>query len=138
MSMTGEVAGVVLAYVTREIIGDIKTTKTSFDPIQKENVKEEALVVDPVIVFFPNRTTQVLPRNVAEQKGFLSQPEVLNFSQVQDQKTPAGRYKNALREVDRKQAWLDMEQAVITGCVSASGHPLPREAMYNENSIFLD
>lgn len=135
---TGEISGVMLSYVAREVIGDIKTTKTKFDAKLGENVQTEVTVKNPIIVFFPNRTSQVMPRAKAEQKGFLRQPEVLNLAQVQDQQTAAGRYKNAIRSSDRIDAWLEMEERVITDCVSGSGHPLPLDCNYSKNSVYLD
>lgn len=138
MSITGEVSGVTLSYVAREVEGDIMTVKTKFDDKLGENVQKETKVVDPVIVFFPNNTSQVMARKTAEERGFLAQPEILNFAQVQDQKTAAGRYKNAIKNEDRIQAWLDMENKIITDCVAASGHPLALDCNYSDKSVYLD
>jgi len=137
MSVTGELSGVGLAYVTRAVIGEIKTTKTKFDTKLGENVTSETSVKDPVIVFFPNGTTQLLAADRAKILGFLEQPEIMNYSSVQDGKSPAARYKNAIRERDRIDAWLMMENAVIQRCVSKSGHPLPLDCIYADTSLYL-
>lgn len=136
--VTGEISGVGLAYVTRAIDGDIKTTKTAFDKKLGENVTKETTVEEPVIVFFSSGTSQVMSLKRAEALGYLEQPEVMNLANVQDTKTPAGRYKNAIREKDRLDAWMALENAVIQRCVGKSGHPLPLDCTYSENSIYFD
>ena len=137
MSVTGELSGVVLAYVVREIIGPIYTTTTKFDAKLGENKETVAEVKDPVIVFFPNKTTQVLAAERAKILGFLQQPEIMNYASVQDGKTAAARYKNAIREKQRIDAWLDMENTIIQGCVAKSGHPLPLDCVYSDKSFYL-
>ena len=137
MSVAGEISGVTLNYVAREVQGNIPCTLTKFDKDLGENVHEMTKVKEPVIVFFPNGTTQVMSRKRAEGLGFLEQPDILNFASVQDSKTPAGRYKNAIRESDRLNAWLTMENAVIQRCVSKSGHPLPLDCTYSDYSLYM-
>lgn len=137
MSVTSEFSGVGLAYVAREVIGTVTSTTVKFDAKLNENVEKENVVKDPMIVFFPNGTTQVLSAERAKILGFLEQPEIMNYASVQDGKSPAARYKNAIRERDRLDAWLDMENKVITGCVSKSGHPLPLDCDYSKTSFYL-
>lgn len=137
MSVTSEYSGVGLAYVARQIDGVIMTTSTKFDTKLGENVTKETEVRNPVIVFFPNGTTQVLAGDRAKILGFLEQPEIMNFESVQGGKSPAARYKNALREKDRMDAWHDLENAVINRCVSKSGHPLPLDCDYSKKSFYL-
>jgi hypothetical protein len=137
MAVNSEVAGVSLSFVTRQVIGDILDTKTRFDPLTGENITEEIKVKDPVIVFFPNGTSQVMSSKHAEGAGYLNQPEIMNISMVGDQRTPAGRYKNAIREEDRCRAWLDLEGVVINKCIGKSGHPLPLDCRVDENSLFF-
>lgn len=137
MSVTAELSGVALAYVAREIIGNIDTTRTKFDTKIGENVVSIVALQDPVIVFFPSGTTQVLSANRAKALGFLEQPEIMNYASVQDGKSAAARYKNAIREKDRVDAWLMLENAIIQKCVSKSGHPLPLDCTYSDKSFYL-
>lgn len=137
MSASAEVSGVTLRYVTREIIGDIEVDKTEFDENTRENVLKKGKVKDPVIVFFPNKTSQVMARKRAEEKGFLNRPDILNFSQVTDQHTAAGKFKHALHEDERQAAWLDLENAVISKCVGRSGHPVNLECQISDESVYF-
>ena len=142
MPATAEVSGVVLRHVTREVIGKVSQTITKIvqDPATQsfENVSEEREMKDPVIVFFPNKTCQVMPSALAERKGFLGMPEVLNLATVEDHSTPAGRYKNALRLEDRQAAWYEMETTLINRCISGSGHPLPIDTTYSKDSFYFE
>lgn len=131
------VTGPILAYVAREVIsGDVFTSVTKFDAKLKENIQSEEKVKNPVVVFFPNQSCQVMSMKAAEKKGFLKQPEILNFTDASDQVSAAGRYRNALREDARLQGWNDLENDIISACVSASGHPLPLDCRYSDNSIY--
>lgn len=139
MATAGEFKGVRLAYVARTIKGDIKTVETHFDKKNNENVQKEVKVKEPVIVFFPNGTSQVFPAKVAEKKGFLTQPDIINLDTVgSDTKTAAGRYKNAIRVKDREDAWLQMENNIVTSCIAKHGHPLPLDVVYSDQSMYLD
>jgi hypothetical protein len=138
MSVGGEISGVGLSYVAREIKGSIPYKKTKFDAKLGENVYTDGELEKPVIVFFSNGTTQVFSMKRAEAMGFLVQPDVMNIASVQDAKTPAGRYKNAIKESVRLDAWQMMEEAVIQRCVAKTGHPLPLDCSYKSNSIYFD
>lgn len=137
MSVGQEVAGVTLQYVAREVTGDIMTTAAQRDAKNGGIVERNKKLKEPVIVFFSNGSTLVMERSSAETRGFLKTPEVMNLSQVTDTATPAGRFKHAFRDEDRQQAWMDLEQAVITKCTSRSGHPLPLDARVSEQSIYF-
>ena len=143
----GEFSGVSLEYVARKINGTIPTEKTKFNVKQGANERQEAEVIDPVIVFFPNRTCQVMSMKKAERFGFLKMPEVMNLSQVEGKSTPAGEYKNGIRDKDKVAGWIKMEESLILACVNASGHPLPSREnadgllvadMYSKESLYLD
>lgn len=138
MSTTGEISGVMLEYVLRRVEGKVMTSIVKFDPDLGENVRKEVAIRHPVIVFFPNRTSRVMSEKDAERAGFMRQPEIMNFAQVADQRTPAGRYKNAIRSADRKQAWLEMEVTLINRIIEKSGHPLALENTYSQSSVYLD
>jgi hypothetical protein len=136
-----EIKGVTLNYVARALETEgsegITVSKTSFDKKEGANEQTEETLEDGVIVFFPNKTVQVMSMKRAEGLGFLRQPEILNLSQVEGQNTPAGRYKNAIKTSDRIKAWGDMENSLIQSCIARSGHPLPLDVHYSDKSIYL-
>jgi len=137
MSATTEIQGVVLSYVTRLVTGEVLTTQTRYDVDDQELKTQELSIEEPVIVFFPNGTSQVFASKNAAKKGFLETPEILNFASVEDQKTPAGRFKFAIRDDQRRQAWLDMEENVVRRVLSKSGNPLPAGVDYEKKSLFF-
>jgi hypothetical protein len=130
-----DVGPATLAFVTRVVTGSIETTVTKYDKKLKETVQEVVAVRDPVIVFFPNGTCQVMPAKIADLKGFLEMPKILNFEAVTDADTVAGKFKFALSDAQRKKHWLEMEQAVISRCMRRSGHPLPKNVDVSDHSI---
>lgn len=138
MSALTEVQGVILRYVVRELEGNITIQKAKFNTKLGENEFTEEAMLHPVIVFFPNGTSQVMERASAEKRGFLDMPQILNFDTVQDTKTPAGRFKNALTTKARREAWLQLEQAVIRNCTAKSGNPLPPDVTISSESVYFE
>lgn len=138
MSFGADSSGAVLEYVTRDVNGVVFTTKSRWDKAKGEIVTSEVPVEDPVIVFFPTGTAQVLPLKVAEAKGFLEVPNILNFQEVVDQQSIAGKFKFALTPAARNEAWLRLENLVISGCISQRGHPLPEGVTYSQKSAFVE
>lgn len=138
MPTTGEIRGVGLAYVARRITGKVIKHVARFEKKEDANVLTEKPVTDPVIVFMSNGTSQILSYKRAEELGFLRLPKVLNLAQVEDGDSPAARYKNAIRDRDRLEAWMDMELAVINRCIAKTGHPLPLDADYSKESIYFE
>lgn len=137
MSFSGEVSGVILSYVTREITeGEIPHSTVKFNKSKGENERTETTLKSPVVVFFPNKTCAVFSAKEAEEKGFMKQPDIINFEQVTDNKTAAGRFKFSMKMDQKIAAWTEMEDALIQLCVSKSGHPLPLDCRYSEKSMF--
>lgn len=136
MSFGTDVGLATLAFVTRSLKGSISQEKVKFDPKKKENVREHSKVFEPVIVFFPNGTCQVLPMKTAKSKGFLERPSILNFEAVTDASTVAGKFKFAMTDEERNKNWLLMEEAVINRCLARTGHPVPLDVEISEQSIF--
>jgi len=126
-----------LAFVTRPVTGKIATVRTKFDTKLRENKQESVDVENPVIVFYPNRTSQVMSGKEAERRGYMEQPEILNFDSVTDQTSTAGRYKFAMHLKQRLDAWQQMEDAVVNGCISKSGHPFDQDTNYSKQTMML-
>lgn len=128
----------MLTFVTRPVTGDVEIEKTVFDKKTRENHKVKGKLKDPVIVFYPNRTSQIMSAKEADRRGYLEQPDIMNFESVTDAKTHAGRYKFAMRMKDKLEAWQQMEDQVISGCISKSGHPLSSDANYSKKTMHFD
>jgi hypothetical protein len=127
-----------LSFVTRLVTGDIVSEKTTFDTKLRENVKTKTKVKDPVIVFFPNRTSQVMCSSEAERRGYLETPEIMNFESVTDQKSVAGQFKFAMHTKQRMDAWQQMEDRIVGDCISKSGHPFDQDVNYSKSSILAE
>lgn len=138
MGMNSDTGGAVLRYVTRSVIGTIFTERTKFDTKKQKNVKEMVEVVDPVIVFMPNKSVRVMPQREAEALGLLEVPDIINFEAVTDKKSVAGKFKFAFTDRERMQHWKELEQQVISRCIQNHGYPIPREATISEDSIFYE
>jgi hypothetical protein len=130
------------AYVARVVIGNIKTTKHKINTATKNKPAEieavEATVEDPIIVFFSSGNSQVFPLKVAQSKGFLQTPEVLNADEVKERNHPAFKYRMAINHHDRIKAWIDLEEMVINNCLMKCGAPLSEGASYSDKSMYLD
>jgi len=132
-----DLGGAMLAFVTRDVTGDIETTKTKWDAKEGTNKQTVSKVKDPVIVFFPNGTSQVMAMKTAERKGFLERPEVLNLRAVDDTGSIAGKYKFAMSEQERAKYWMMMEQSIVSRCRQKGGEPVPRSAIISNESIWI-
>lgn len=125
-----------LEFVTRLVTGSIPQETVKFDGKLRENARSVSSLKNAVIVFFPNGTSQVFSIDSARRRGFLERPRILNFEAVTDASSTAGKFKFAMTDDERHKYWEEMEQAVISTCMSRSGHPLPMDAGIDENSLF--
>lgn len=139
MAVMSDNGGAVLQYVTRMVDGELPDNKVKFDKSSNKVVKiQQDNVETKVIVFFPNRSVQVMNIKDAERKGFLRQPDILGFESVVDAQSAAGQYKFAMRIEDRADAWLKMENALIGHCISKNGIPLPHGVGYSNRSLWTN
>jgi len=135
--MRSDTGVAILAYVTRAIDGNIKTTRSKFNEKTRENEIIEDDVVDPVIVFFPTRASIVMPAKEAQRMGYLNMPPILNFEAVKDADTIAGKFKFAINDADRRTYWKQMEDSIIANCVARSGYTVPVDATVSKRSLHL-
>lgn len=138
--MAAEGTGVPF-YVAREVLGEIPVVLNK--PIKNEDgtvgiEKIPSTIKDPVIIFFPNGTSQVMSSKVAGKHGFLDTPDIMGHESVKDPKTPAGRYLMAMSMKERRRGWMDMEMMIINNVLSTAGTPLPRNVEFSEKSIYID
>lgn len=133
-----DTGGAVLAFVTRVVTGTVLQNSCKFDPDLQEITRTMVPVKNPVIVFFPNGSTIVMPEKLAEQKGFFQMPTIINFEAVNDANSIAGRFKFSLNEQAKRDAWEQLEQSVISTCLAKGGYPLDQTvAQYSTKSIFF-
>ncbi len=138
MGKNSNISGVFLDYVTREVENDVIITKTKFNPKKGENEQVEAKLKSPVIVFFPNGTSQVMSSSRAQEHGFLKRPKIIGINSVEDSESFAGKYKRAFHEKERVEAWLGLESELINKCISSTGHPLSLENTFSNDSLFVE
>lgn len=137
MSFGTQQGPAVLRYVARRVVGSISTEKARFDAKKGQNVFEVCAVENPIIVFFPTGTTQVLAGADAEARGFLNPPDILNLEAVDKPDSIAGKYKFAFNDKQRQEYWKEMEQALISRCIANTGHPLPRDVGIDTASLYF-
>lgn len=119
MSLTEGMKGPRLEFVVRELKGEIKRPHHTV----KGKKIETVLVPEPAgyIVYMPNGHSYRLSREQLVKRGYDRQPSIINFEQVQDTKSPAGKYKFAMDDRQRKVAWKALEDEVIKSCIRRHG-----------------
>lgn len=110
-----------LEFVVRPLKGKRKKPYHSFDPVKKKIVSVLNDEDAGFLVYLPNGHSYRLSKSELEKHGYNRQPTILNFDQVNDTKTPAGRYKFAMDDKQRKEAWKELEEQVIRACVRRHG-----------------
>lgn len=108
-----------LEFVVRPLKGNFMRPKHRVVKKKIETHFEKELA--GYVVYMPNGTSQHLTHKQLLQHGFDRQPSIINFETVNDTKTPAGKYKFAMDDKQRKAAWALMEQQVIKACQRRHG-----------------
>lgn len=103
-----------LEFVVRPLKGKFKAPKHSVE--KKKLVTSHKEMEAGYIVYMPNGTSYHLTHKQLLRHGFDRQPTIINFETVNDTKSPAGRYKFAMDDKQRKLAWNELEQQVIRSC----------------------
>ena len=135
--MSVAASGVALTYVARQITGTLETFTRKYDEKKQEIVRIPHKIVDPVIVFFPNGSSQVLSTEEADKRGFFKTPTIMNFETVMTPDSPAGKVKFAMMEDEKRENWLLLEQELIAGVVSRFGYPLEEGLKMSEKSLYI-
>lgn len=110
-----------LEFVVRAVKGKVKVPYHNFDPTKKKIVTALKTEDFGYLVYLPNGHSYRLNKDQLKKYGYDRQPTILNFDQVNDTKTPAGRYKFAMDDNQRQKAWTDLEDQVIKSCVRRHG-----------------
>lgn len=108
--------------VTRKMTGTVKKLANGGE---KTNYKmEEVPKKEPAgyMVYFPSGNSTRLTRKELLQRGYDRQPAIINFEQVNDTKSPAGRFKYAIDEKTKALAYKQLEEQVIKACKRRGGH----------------
>lgn len=120
--------GARLEFVVRAVKGKVKRPVHSWNP--KENKIDATMREEPggYIIYTPFGQSYRLTQAEFVRRGFDRQPQILNFDKVNDTTSPAGRYKHAMTDKARQEAWTDLEKEVIKLCVRRHGPILAKEA----------
>lgn len=119
MPAFGQMQGARLEFVVRPLKGKMSRPVHS---MEKGKIVTTTKSVDAgFIVYTPMGQTYRLTKEELVQRGYDRQPEIMNFDQVKDTKSPAGRFKHAMTDLQRKQAWSDLEKQVIRSCERKHG-----------------
>jgi hypothetical protein len=120
-----EMNGARLEFVLRPIPGTVLRGHYTFDDEKKQNVFIEAHEEAGFMLFLPDGHSYRLTKADVVRRGFNRSPDILNFEKkAQDQKSPAGRFRLAITEVEKKKAYTEMEDEVISVCRKFAG-PIP-------------
>lgn len=125
MSMTEGMKGPRLEFVVREMKGE---------KLRPHHTVEKGKLVTTLkkepagyIVYMPSGQSYRLTQRELVKRGFDRQPGIINFDQVNDTKTPAGRYKHAMDDKTRRAAWKALEEQVIQACIRRHGPVVDKE-----------
>lgn len=123
-----------LEYVVRPIKGKVQRAKHSFNPTSRKIEAQQVSEDGGYIVYMPNGTSYRLTHKQLVQKGYDRQPNIINFENVNDTKSPAGRYKHAMTDAARLLAWKALEDQVIRACERRHGPVMEKEEDYAESA----
>lgn len=136
MNIGADSQGAYLEFVTRRVIGDLEKEVYKYNVKAGENQKAKVIVKNPVIVFIANgNCCMVLEEHEAQKRGFFERPEIINIENVNDFKSPVGRFKNASSIKERQDAWKLLEEQIIQRVLSKSGLPLPMGFSYSDTPL---
>lgn len=126
MSVAHVMKGARLEFVLKPFGGSRKREKTSYDKKTKRLVKTTVKEEGGYLLYTPSGHAYYLTKEEALSRGFLNrQPKILNFDQVNDPETAAGRFKFARNDEMRRKAMHEMEMEVIKLCTSRGGRIIP-------------
>lgn len=121
--------GARLEFVLRELPGTVLARKIKPPPSKRKkdadpslegensNVILTELVPAGYMIFFPNGSCYRLSPEEAKRRGFLGRrPAILNLESVKDTTSPAGRFKFAVEEEEKRRGYKDMEEEMIRRC----------------------
>jgi len=112
--------GARLSHVLKPLKGKRVSFKHSVKDgkVEGEKVEEDA----GFMLYLPNGHSQRLTKEQVAKSGLLnSEPMIINFDQVNDNKSAAGRFKFARTDAARKAAWRELENQLIHLCDRSSG-----------------
>lgn len=128
MSASHTMKGARLEFVLREFKGVRTLKKHRFDAKKKKIVPTVVKEEGGYLLFTPSGHAYYLTKQEALDRGYLNRrPKILNFDQVNDTETPAGKFKFAVRQEDKEAAMVELEKEIIKLCTSRGGPIVPGE-----------
>jgi hypothetical protein len=134
MAAMSQMQGARLEFVVREIKGDVQRPVHAFDKKKLKIVQQVKSQPGGYLVYFPSGQSYRLTRKELMRRGFDRQPSIMNFDQVKDTKSPAGQYKFAMSDEQRREAWAKLENEVIKACVRKHGPIMNKESEHVEQA----
>lgn len=132
MPAFGHMQGARLEFVVRPLKGK---RQAPVHKIEKGKIVTATRPVDAgFIVYTPMGQTYRLSKEELVKKGYDRQPEIMNFDQVKDTKSPAGRFKHAMNDAQRQKAWKDLEMQVIRSCERKHGPIVQEKEIENDSA----
>lgn len=132
MSALHMMQGARLEFVCRKINGNVTKQKMVVKEHKKKGSDGKEKIThtfatksveegDAYMVYLPTGHSYRLTADQVVKQGFDRQPNILNIERVNDTKTPAGRFKNAINMEEREKAWCELENEVIKLCTRRAG-----------------
>lgn len=114
--------GVRLEFVVRELKGKRKRVVNGWDAKKKKITEKTVEEAAGYMIYFPNGTSYRLTKDELIQRGFDREPSIINLDQVNDTKSPAGKFKFAMSPDTKLAAYRQMEEQVVKACKRRGGY----------------
>jgi len=121
MAVSTVMQGARLTYVLRKVDGPVTQLKRKWDAKLKHIVTDTVAVKDAYMLYLPTGHSYRLTHKQVIEKGFDKQPSIMNFERVNNAETNAGKFKFAINDEARQEAWRALEDEVIRLCRRKQG-----------------
>lgn len=134
MAVSNDLKGARLEFVLKPARGPLKKRISSYDPKEKKIVHTEAVAEKGekgapthYMLYLPNGNSYHLTAQQAVRRNLMREPLIIGLDGVNDNTSPAGRFKFGVNPELRMQAYAEMEQAVIKACTGRAAVSLLEE-----------
>lgn len=124
MAATNEMKGARLEYVLKPVTSLVTRTVTKYDAktkkLRQEEVKDDKRKY--FMLYLPSGHSYRLTQEEVVRRGYNKPPSILNFDRVVDNRSAAGRFKFAMNDTARSEAYAELENEVIKLCRRKTGY----------------
>ena len=132
MGASHTMQGARLSYVARRFTRD--WSRQIVIPKDGQNIREWVTEKGGYFIYIPSGNAYIMTNRMAQEKGYLEDPKILNLDSVTDNTTPAGMYKYARTDKARDKAYRLMEEELIKYCTRLTG-PLKPPPLIEEGEL---